>query len=287
MSKEGPLVSVAWLAENSERRRVVPLDVRYYLSGKRGVDEYEAGHIPGAHFIDLDVDLAGSSDGPGRHPLPSVDTFLGALMRNGLSPRTIAVAYDDVGGAMAARFWWLSRYFGFAGARVLDGGLQAWVASGRPLETGGSPCDTAPPCALSPGGARVVDKYEVARLASLDRSSAVVLDARARERYEGISEPIDARPGHIPGALSAPFVGNLVAPGGTFLPPDKLAERYRALGALDAKDVVVYCGSGVTACHDLLALAILGRDDAALYEGSWSDWARDPSLPAVKGPEPR
>lgn len=285
---EGPLVSADWLAENMARKLVVPVDVRWYLSGKRGVDEYRAGHIPGAFFVDLDKELASDpSSGPGRHPLPSAEAFRITLLNNGIGPRTLAVAYDDVGGAMAARFWWLMRYFGHPGGRVLDGGIQAWVASGRTLEPSEAGYDTAPPSPLKPGGARVVDKTEVARLASLDPSSAVILDARTRERYEGISEPVDARAGHIPGARSAPFVGNLVAPGGKFLPREQLAERYRALGALDAKNVVVYCGSGVTACHDILALSVLGRDDVALYEGSWSDWAKDPTLPAAVGPEER
>lgn len=166
---------------------------------------------------------------------------------------------------------------------MLDGGLGAWKARGLPLPTDVPAIASAPALDLSRATTRVVDKG--ALRAALERG-AVVLDARARERYEGRSEPVDARPGHVPGARSAPFVENLVAPGGVFLSPEKLAERYGALGATDAREVICYCGSGVTACHDLLALAVVGRDDAKLYEGSWSDWARDASLPAATGPDP-
>ncbi|MDI1477498.1 sulfurtransferase [Polyangium sp. y55x31] len=281
---EGPLVTVDWLAAHASDPRVRVVDVRWYLSGKRGVDAYEAGHIPGASFVDLDAELAGDpSRGPGRHPLPAAEKFAALLSRLGVTEDSIVVAYDDAGGAIAARMWWLLRHFGHLGGRVLDGGIGAWITSGRALDTAPPRVTPAPPLALRPGGAPVVDKADVARLAALGLPEAVVLDARARERYEGRSEPIDARAGHVPGARNAPFVENLVSPGGAFLPREALDARYRALGALDAKSVVCYCGSGVTACHDLLALAILGREDAALYEGSWSDWARDAALPIETG----
>jgi thiosulfate/3-mercaptopyruvate sulfurtransferase len=281
---DGPLVTVDWLAAHAADPRVVVVDVRWYLSGKRGVDAYDAGHIPGAVFVDLGAELAGDpARGPGRHPLPAPSIFAALLSRIGVSEDSIVVAYDDAGGSIAARMWWLLRYFGHRGGRVLDGGIGAWIAAGHPLDTSPSQRAAAPPLALRPGGAPVVDKADVARLAELGLPAALVLDARARERYEGRSEPIDARAGHVPGARNAPFVENLVAPGGAFLPREALAARYRALGALDARDVVCYCGSGVTACHDLLALAILGREDIALYEGSWSDWARDAALPIETG----
>lgn len=165
---------------------------------------------------------------------------------------------------------------------MLDGGLGAWSRRGLPLSTDTPAVTPAPPLALTAGHAPVLDKAAIDALRSDPR--AVILDARARPRFEGQSEPIDARPGHIPGARSAPFSENLAPEAGTLLPTPALAERYRALGALDAPRVACYCGSGVTACHDLLALAVLGRADAALYEGSWSDWARDPKLPAATGP---
>lgn len=281
---EGPLVTVDWLAAHASDPRVRIVDVRWYLSGKRGVDAYEAGHIPGASFVDLDAELAGDpARGPGRHPLPAPEIFAALLSRLGVTEDSIVVAYDDAGGAIAARLWWLLRYFGPLGGRVLDGGIGAWIASGRALDTAPPRVTPTPPLALRPGGAPVVGKADVARLAALGWPEAVVLDARARERYEGRSEPIDARAGHVPGARNAPFVENLVSPGGAFLPREALDTRYRALGALDAKRVVCYCGSGVTACHDLLTLALLGREDAALYEGSWSDWARDTALPIETG----
>jgi thiosulfate/3-mercaptopyruvate sulfurtransferase len=279
------LVDVAWLAAHAGDPRVRICDVRWYLAGKRGADEYARGHIPGAVFVDVDRDLASPPDqGPGRHPLPDADHFAAVLARLGVRADTLVIAYDDAGGAIAARLWWLLRYFGHGGGRVLDGGIAAWIAAGNALSTDVPAIDPAPPLALVAGrGARAIDKREIDRLRSDPR--ALVLDARARDRYEGRSEPIDARPGHIPGARSAPFAENLASPGGPLAPAADLERRYRDLGAFDAAEVAVYCGSGVTACHDLLALAIAGREDALLYEGSWSDWARDASLPAAIGPE--
>jgi thiosulfate/3-mercaptopyruvate sulfurtransferase len=252
-----PLVSVSWLAAHMEDPRVVVADVRWYLSGKRGADEYARGHLPGAVFVDVDGELSSppAPDRPGRHPLPSA--------------------------AQVSALLWLLRYFGHGGGRVLDGGLQAWVAGGGPISTHVPAPRRTPPLALAPDPRMVVDRRAVAALAG--SPSALVLDARAPERFEGKVEPIDARPGHVPGARSAPFTDNLVAPEGTFRDRADLARRYGALGATGAATIVAYCGSGITACHDLLALALIGRPDALLYEGSWSDWARDPALPAALG----
>jgi thiosulfate/3-mercaptopyruvate sulfurtransferase len=283
-----PLVDATWLAEHARAPEVRIADVRWYLQGKRGADEYARGHIPGAVFVDLDRDLAAPAvdgrRGPGRHPLPSTADFAAVLSRLGVGRDTVVVAYDDAGGAIAARLWWLLRRYGHAGGRVLDGGLGAWLAAGHPLSTEVPAITPAPLLDLEAGAppSRTVDKVEVGRLGA--HGGAVILDARAPDRFEGKSEPVDARPGHVPGALSAPFAGNLEGPGGVFKPEAQLVERYRALGALSAPAVVCYCGSGVTACHDVLALAIAGRDDVLLYEGSWSDWASDPSLPAALGP---
>jgi thiosulfate/3-mercaptopyruvate sulfurtransferase len=281
----GPLVSVEWLAAHLGDPRVVVADVRWYLKGKRGVDAYDAGHLPGAHFLDVDRDLS-SAPGPGRpgrHPLPTADAFAAVLARIGVSADSIVVAYDDAGGAQAARLWWLLRYFGHDLGRVLDGGIQAWEASGRPLATKAPEAKPSAPLGLTPESAMVVDKARVRAMS--ERGEGLLLDARAPERYEGKVEPIDARPGHIPGAKSAPFAANLAAAGGAFLSKDELARNYRSLGVETTLPIVVYCGSGVTACHDLLALAVTGRDDALLYEGSWSEWAGDPALPAKTGPE--
>jgi thiosulfate/3-mercaptopyruvate sulfurtransferase len=278
-----PLVTVPWLAANLDDPRVVVADVRWYLSGKRGSDEYARGHLPGAAFVDLEAELSSAPgpDRPGRHPLPSTAQVSALLSRLGAAPDAIVVAYDDAGGSVAARLWWLLRYFGHGGGRVLDGGIQAWTAAGHPLDRAVRTRPPVRPLTLVPRPEMVVDKHRVAALAA--SPTAVVLDARARERFQGLVEPIDARPGHIPGARNAPFVENLVAPGGAFRDPADLARRYADAGALRAETVVAYCGSGVTACHDLLALSLAGRDDALLYEGSWSDWARDPALPAARG----
>ena len=279
-----PLVSVTWLAHRLDDPQVRVADVRWYLPhlGKSGVGEYEAGHIPGAVFLDVDTELsAPRGEGPGRHPLPTAMTFGAVMRRAGVNSDTHVVAYDD-GGGTAARLWWLLRYFGHDRVSLLDGGLPAWQAARLPLETGAGRIMPPGNLVAHPRPAWVVDKEEVARLAA---AGAVVLDARARERYEGKVEPIDARPGHIPGALSAPFAEN-VATDGRFLDPAQLRAKYAALGVDEAETVVAYCGSGVTACHDIFALHLAGRTDAKLYEGSWSDWAADPTLPAATGPTP-
>jgi thiosulfate/3-mercaptopyruvate sulfurtransferase len=278
-----PLVTTEWLAGHLGDPRWVVMDVRWYLQGKRGVDAYRQGHIPTALFVDVDRDLASppGPSRPGRHPLPSADAFADFLARAGVGPTDKVVAYDDGGGATAARLWWLLRYFGHGGGRVLDGGIQAWSAAGQALETREQVRPPAERMNLAPRANMVIDKARVHELSV--RSQGVLLDARASERFEGTVEPVDARPGHIPGARSAPFVANLVAPGGKFLPAEALAARYVALGVGDKTPVVAYCGSGVTACHDLLALSLAGRDDALLYEGSWSEWAADLALPAAVG----
>ena len=280
-----PLVTVPWLAAHLDDPGVIVCDVRWYLAGPiRGADAYAAGHLPGAVFVDLEGELS-SPKGPGRpgrHPLPTAGQISALLARLGAGKDTLVVGYDDAGGGIAARLWWLLRYLGHGGGRVLDGGIQAWKAAGHPLETAVRARRPAPPLTLVPRPGMVVDKHRVAELAK--RPDAVVLDARAPERFEGKIETVDARPGHIPGAKNAPFAENLVAAGGTFRRRDELERRYAALGATTARTVVASCGSGVTACHDLLALSLLGRDDALLYEGSWSDWAADPSLQAALGP---
>ena len=279
----GPLVSVDWLAANLSRVRLA--DTRWYLpgAGKIGRAEYAAGHLPGAVFLDLDEDLADPpSRARGRHPLPSAERLAAALSRAGISDGEDVVAYDDVGGAIAARLWWLLRAFGHrGGAAVLDGGIAAWRAAGHAVTTvAPHPAPGSFHARLDP--TRVVSRDEVDRLRR--SASAVVLDARAPERYAGVTEPIDARPGHIPGARSAPFADNLED--GRMRAPADLRARYAARGASPGTTVAAYCGSGVTACHTLLALELAGLPGALLYDGSYSQWAADDTLPVATGDDP-
>ncbi len=292
-SETPALVSTTWLAAHLHDPGLRVADVRWYLptTGRRGAIEYEQGHLPGAVFVDLDADLAAPPGaGPGRHPLPAPEAFARAMARLGIGDETYVIAYDDTGGSTAARLWWLLRYFGHPQVSVLDGGLPRWIAEGRPVERGAP--DAAPPAATPhlrftprPQPGWVVDKREVDRLRRNPRT--LLLDARSPERYEGRVEPIDPRPGHIPGARNAPFAQNLTGePVPRFKSPDELRRQFDELGAAQAERIIAYCGSGVTACHDLLALHLAGYGNAQLYAGSWSDWSADPHLPAATGPEP-
>jgi thiosulfate/3-mercaptopyruvate sulfurtransferase len=275
------LVSTEWLAQQLAICRVV--DVRWYLTEPgRGRAEYLAAHVPGAVYMDIDVDLSGpKGSGPGRHPLPSPAAFAAAAGRAGIGPETHVVAYDGVGGAYAARLWWLLHSNGHERVSLLDGGWPAWVAAGYPTETG----ETTPAPALFTARPNSNVTVDAAAVDAMRRDPhALVLDARAAERYEGRQEPIDPRAGHIPGAKSAPFAGNL-RPDGTLLSPDELRARYDALGANEATTIVCYCGSGVTATHTIFALRLAGRE-ALLYGGSWSDWSSDPNRPVAIGTEP-
>ena len=244
-----------------------------------GRGAYEEGHLPGAIFLDLDAELAADPRiGPGRHPLPDARAFAAAMSAHGIGDEHSVVAYDDAGGSVAARVWWLFRHCGHDAA-VLDGGLRAWTDAGGPLTT---VVPDHPAATWTPSVARddVVDAAELVRRRDAGRP---IIDARAAERYRGEVEPVDSRPGHVPGARSAPWAGNLDATG-RFLPPAELRERYAALGARPASAPVAYCGSGVNATHALLAMHLAGIE-GALYEGSWSDWASRPELPAVIGPQ--
>ncbi len=269
-----PLISVAELATalGSDRPPVL-LDVRWALGGPPGAEEYAAGHLPGAHYVDLDRELADPPGPAGRHPLPDPERLAAALRRAGVTADRPVVAYDAGPALSAARAWWLLRWAGHGDVRVLDGGLAAWTAAGHPLGT-----DTPPPgdgdFKVEPGHLPTVDASGAAELAR----TGLLLDARAGERYRGETEPIDPRAGHIPGAVSAPTTENL-GPDGRFLPPAALAERFAALDLADPARTAVYCGSGVTAAHQLLALALAGHDGVALYPGSWSEWSADPANP--------
>ncbi|MBN6547297.1 sulfurtransferase, partial [Actinacidiphila bryophytorum] len=226
----------------------VLLDVRYRMGGPPGHGEYAKGHIPGARYVDLDAELAAPPGAGGRHPLPDADAFGAAMRRAGVGADTDVVVYDDANGWGPARAWWLLRWAGHHRVKVLDGGLAAWKAAGGPLSTEEPPPgegDFAP----RPGGMPVVDADGAAELAR----RGLLLDARAGERYRGEVEPVDPVAGHIPGAVSAPTTAN-TAPDGTYLPAGELAARFAALGATTAPEVGVYCGSGVSAAHQILAL---------------------------------
>ena len=260
--------------------RTVVLDVRWTLAEPDGRPAFRAGHIPGAVYVDLDRDLADhDAIGQGRHPLPSEAAFTEAMRRWGLNDGDTVVVMDDVGNQSAARAWWLLRHAGFADVRMLDGGLPAWTAAGHPLETG----DPVP----EPGDARA--HFGSMPLIDADGAAAfpaggVLLDARAAARYRGEVEPIDPRAGHITGARSAPNAGNLDA-NGRFLAPDALRRRFAAVGIEPGTPAAAYCGSGITAAHEVAALALAGID-AALFPGSWSQWSNEDGRPVATGAEP-
>ncbi|MEU4364317.1 sulfurtransferase [Promicromonospora sp. NPDC023987] len=265
--------------------RPVVLDVRWALGMTDGRDQYRAGHVPGAVYVDLETELAAhASPAAGRHPLPSTSAFQQAARRWGVSADSHVVVYDSVGGTSAARAWWLLRYFGVRAVRILDGGLAAWSAEGLVLEPG----DVTPEpgdVVAQPGGMPVLDADEAAALADGD---GVLLDARAAERYRGEVEPVDPQAGHIPGAASAPTTENLGADG-RFLSTADLRRRFGELGVPtgstgsgQVRSTGVYCGSGVTASHEVAALAVAGVD-AALYPGSWSQWSNDPAREVATG----
>lgn len=258
----------------------VLLDVRWALGVADGRERYLAGHLPGAVYVDLETELAAApSPEQGRHPLPSASSFQAAARRWGVRAGSRVVVYDAVGGTSAARAWWLLHYFGVADVRILDGGLQAWERAGLALEVGDvthAPGDLV----VRPGHLRVLDADEAADVAE----DGLLLDARAAERYRGEVEPVDPRAGHVPGAVSAPTAQNLAADG-EFLDDAVLRERFADLGAQEGVPVGVYCGSGVTAAHQVAALACVGLP-AALYAGSWSQWSHDPARPVATGPRP-
>jgi thiosulfate/3-mercaptopyruvate sulfurtransferase len=260
------------------------LDIRWSLGGPPGAEEYAKGHLPGAHYLDLDRELAAAPGAAGRHPLPSPEALQAALRRAGVRADREVVVYDAATSMSAARAWWLLRWAGHPRVRVLDGGLRAWTEAGLPVSTeepGQEPGDFT----VVPGGLPTIDADGAAAWSETEGTARVLLDARAGERYRGENEPVDPRAGHIPGALSAPTSDN-VDVSGRFLPAADLAARFRALGATEDADIAVYCGSGVTAAHTILALELAGLP-ATLYPGSWSEWSNDPARPAATGPTPR
>ena len=277
-----PLVTVdrlTGLLGVEDQPRPAVLDVRWDLAHGARRDLYEQGHVPGASLIDLDTDLAGRPGPGGRHPLPGATTFQAAMRAAGVHSSRPVVVYDGAESTAAARAWWLLRYFGHDRVTVLDGGLRAWVAAGQAVQTGAVAPGAAGDFTASPGAMPVLDAGRAAALAA----DGVLLDARAAERFRGQSEPVDPVAGHIPGARNRPTTLNL-RESGRFLDPAVLAAGFEALGVGRGVEVGSYCGSGVTAAHQVLALELAGFP-AALYPGSWSQWVTDPSRPVCTGPE--
>jgi len=244
--------------------------------------DYLVRHVPHAVYASVAHDMAGPRTGTnGRHPLPSIEAFERTVRRLGVSPGTQVVVYDQGSGLFASRLWWMLRAAGHETVAMLDGGLAAWVAEGRPTREGE---ESSPPGTFTPRTypERLVDVHTVA--AGLSAPERLLVDARGPERFEGQQEPIDRAAGHIPGAVNHYYQWNL-AEGGRMLPPERLREVYEALLAgRDASDVVVYCGSGVSACHNLLAMERAGLPGSKLFVGSWSEWSSDPSRPVATGP---
>jgi thiosulfate/3-mercaptopyruvate sulfurtransferase len=274
-----PVVDAGWVTRRLGS--VVLADVRWYLDGRSGYAAYLEGHLPGAVWVDVDLDLSAPPSGPyGRHPLPEPLAFAERLGGLGIADDDVVVAYDDQGGGFAARLVWLLRRTGHAAA-LLDGGTAAWPG---PLESGAvsRPEAVRVPRAWPPDLLRTADETQAAALAP----TSLVLDARAAGRYSGADAlPGETRIGHVPGARSAPWAANL-RPDGTFHTPADLRARFEALGAAEADEVIVYCGSGVTACHDLLALERAGLPTATLFVGSWSAWSAQPERPVATGEQP-
>ena len=278
-----PLVEVDRLV--AELDQVDPptlLDVRWRLVGPPGRDDYLAGHLPGAVFVDLDSALCGAPGAGGRHPLPDPAALQTALRAAGVRAGHPVVVYDGGDGLAAARAWWTLRWAGHRPVRLLHGGYPAWVAAGRPVSTD-APAPPPGDVVVRPGDLPVLDAGQAAALAAAD--DAVLLDVRAAPRYRGEVEPIDPVAGHVPGAANLP-AGEYVGPDGRFLAAEVLSERFAAAGVTGARAVGAYCGSGVTAAQAVLALHLAGRTDAALYVGSWSNWVADPARPVASGPTP-
>ena len=255
------------------------LDVRYRTGGRpSGPGEYSLGHVPGAVYVDLDTELAAPPGTGGRHPLPTTEAFEAAMRRAGVREDRPVVVYDDWSGLAAGRAWWLLRFHGHHDTRVLDGGWSAWVADGGEVQPGVNIISTPGDFTARPGQLPAVEADRVL-------SVPVLIDARAPERYRGEAEPLDPVAGHIPGARNVPTGANLDS-AGRFRSPDEIKAVYEEAGVPTdgSQEIAVYCGSGVTAVHDILALKTIGVR-AALYPGSWSGWITDPSRPVATGTE--
>jgi thiosulfate/3-mercaptopyruvate sulfurtransferase len=276
------LIDTAALASQLERADVAIFDCRFELGKPAwGESEFAREHIAGAQYLHLDRDLSGPiTPRTGRHPLPDPHQFARRIAALGAGPGMQLVAYDQGNGAYAARFWWMARWIGIRQVAVLDGGLAAWRSAGLPLETS---TRAPPPRDL----AVTLSAHAEVNSAALDelrqRPGTLLVDARGADRFAGLNETIDPVAGHVPGARNMPSAGNLGADG-KFLPPEKLRQRWEALlGSQPPSSLIAMCGSGVTACQNLLALEHAGLGGARLYAGSWSEWIRDPRRPIATG----
>jgi thiosulfate/3-mercaptopyruvate sulfurtransferase len=286
MSPRSPLISVADLGAELHDPNLVIVDARWYL-GKPGAGRaaYLEGHIPAAIHLDLDTDLAELGNpkafgAPGRHPLPDPRTWAAAMGACGIGNDSRVVAYDDVGGWVAARLWWMLDNLGFEDVAVLDGGIATWTAAGLPASAGEEPARAPRRLELANSWSGVIKRDDLrAKLGTV-----LLLDARAAPRYRGETEPVDPIAGHIPTAVNATIDGNL-GPDGRLLAPEALRARFESLGAGGSSDVVTSCGSGTSATHHSLAMRIAGLPDPILYAGSYSDWSRS-GYPIATGAEP-
>ena len=284
-----PLIDARELDRLRASGDVVVVDVRHDLmKPQAGREAYAAGHVPGAFFLHLDEDLSGpqrAGDGTfrGRHPLPGREAFARRLAALGVGEDTLLVAYDEADGMYASRLWWMSLWIGHGRAAVLDGGLRAWREAGLPISTD---VPRAMPRELSLHDALVetIDAAEIER--ALGTSRLRVIDARAPERYRGEVEPLDAKAGHIPGAANRPFKANVTAEGRFRPGPDLAREMQPLVAHVAPRDVVSQCGSGVTACHNILAMAVAGLPLPRLYAGSWSEWSSSAQRPVATGGAP-
>ena len=286
MTASTPLITARELAAHLGDPQWRIFDCRHDLTNPAfGELAFAEGHIPGAQFVHLDRDLSGPKTGRnGRHPLPDRDALAARLRGLGLRRGQMLVAYDGQGGMYAARLWWLARWLGHDSVAVLDGGLPAWQAAGLPVSV-------ETPATPAPGdfaaGEPLTSTVDAATILGAIGSTALcVIDARAGERYRGETEPMDPVAGHIPGALNRPFAQNL-RPDGRFKPAPVLRAEFAALLAgRDPAGLVHQCGSGVTACHNLLAMSVAQLPAGALYPGSWSEWCADPARPVARGEQP-
>jgi thiosulfate/3-mercaptopyruvate sulfurtransferase len=282
------LVTCEALRERLGDPVLVIVDARYALGDpSAGIAAWHAGRLPGARYVDLGSQLSDTSRPAteGRHPLPDAAAFQETVAALGIGPATQVVVYDAAEGALAAaRLWWMLKLVGHEAVAVLDGGFARWAALGYPVESGDAPAvEPAPVSGADYAHKEIVGTDELAE--RMGEAPGWLLDARAGERYRGEVEPIDRVAGHIPGALNRPYTDNLAD--GRFLPADVLRAQFRALiGERDPREVVLHCGSGVTACHNLLAMEIAGLSGARIYAPSWSGWVADPSRPIANGPDP-